>query len=62
MEYTIVWGRTESGDDWHLLFGGSPTHDEVIDAIKSDPWLRDEYNQECIQGWEFISLTPIRNI
>lgn len=50
-EVYVVSGRTESGDDWLLVFKDRPTEDMIHLAIEEDDWLREEYEAECIQGW-----------
>jgi hypothetical protein len=51
---TKVWlvsGTTESGDDWFLVFKNEPTTFDIERQIRSDNWLREEYEADCIQGW-----------
>lgn len=50
----VVYGTTESGDDWHLVFKHPPSEEDIVKAFKEDPWLRDEYDAECIQGWDIL--------
>lgn len=52
----LVYGTTESGDDWQLGFRNEPTDDQIHLAIENDDWLREEYEAECIQGWHVIEL------
>jgi hypothetical protein len=35
-EFYIVYGATESGDDWHMLFKNEPTKDQILLEIESD--------------------------
>lgn len=50
----VVSGRTESGDDWALVFGTEPTKQMIEAAIQEDTWLRDEWREDCIQGWTIV--------
>lgn len=47
----VVYGTTESGDDWRFVFASNPSKDDILSAIKGDDWLREEWDAECIQGW-----------
>lgn len=51
MRVYVVAGTTESGDEWSMVFGHSPTAEEIIEAIDRDPWLSEEREAGCIQGW-----------
>lgn len=58
---TTVWvvtGSTESGDDWRMVFAQKPTDERIIAECMADPWLRDEYEAECIQGWH-VNEEPV---
>ena len=58
MSVYVVSGRTESGDDWCLVFKKEPTDEMIKEAISKDPWLSEEWEAECIQGWD-ISLEKV---
>lgn len=61
MEVYITYGRTESGDDWSLAFMDPPSEENIIGAINNDLWLREEYEAECIMGWNTVRLNVIDN-
>ena len=50
----IVYGKTESGDDWRMVFWNKPSEDRILLEIEQDDWLREEYEAECIQGWYVV--------
>lgn len=57
--YYIVNGLTESGDDWYLLFSNPPSQADILLAIEDDPWLFEEYEAGCIQGWTLVATNLI---
>lgn len=57
----FVYGMTESGDDWSIAFKNSPTAEQIIEQINANEWLREEYEAECIQGWNIREETIIDN-
>lgn len=57
----LVYGMTESGDDWRLAFKSRPTEKEIIYEIGCDPWLYGEYKAECILGWDIVGVDVIDN-
>jgi hypothetical protein len=59
MQIWMVNGSTESGDDWSMAFAYEPEKSDIIEQIMADPWLKEEYEAECIQGWHVISTTVI---
>lgn len=61
MTIFLVHGQTESGDYWSMAFKNDPSHGSIIWAIEQDPWLRGEYEDGCIQGWETVKVKLIDN-
>lgn len=61
MKVWIVYGMTESGDDWNMIFKNEPTRDQILLEIESDEWLSEEYEAECIQGWKTVEERVIEN-
>lgn len=57
----VVYGTTESGDDWRMVFKNRPTEDQILLEIESDDWLREEYEAECIQGWRIEQESVVDN-
>lgn len=57
----LVYGTTESGDDWQMIFKNKPTEERILSEINSDDWLREEYEAECIQGWRVEEESVIDN-
>lgn len=51
MNVYVVYGMTESGDDWMLVFNERPTEARILLEIDDDAWLSGEYEAGCIQGW-----------
>ena len=61
MTVWLVYGRTESGDDWSLIFKNQPTKEDILDGISNDNWLREEDEAGCIQGWDISENKVIEN-
>ncbi len=55
----IVTGTTESGDDWRLVFKNQPSDDDIVNQLRADPWLLEEFEAECINGWDINEETII---
>ena len=61
MEVWVTFGTTESGDDWTLVFSRRPNDRDIKAAFEANPWLKEEYDAECIQGWTTVKETVIDN-
>jgi hypothetical protein len=57
MSVWVVYGTTESGDDWRIIFRSKPSEEDLKSAIMEDDWLREEWDAECIQGWVICEET-----
>lgn len=55
----VVSGRTESGDSWSLAFSSYPSEEFILEEIQKDEWLKEEYESDCISGWDIDILNII---
>ncbi|MCC5780555.1 hypothetical protein H7H48_15950 [Nitratireductor sp. B36] len=47
----VVYGTTESGDDWMFVLDSKPSDKDIKERIEATDWIREEWDAGCIQGW-----------
>lgn len=52
MTVYLVYGTTESGDDWNVIFANPPTDEDIQKYIDGNAWLHEEDEAGCITGWK----------
>lgn len=61
MNIFLITSMTESGDEWNLVFKNKPSEQDVMDAIRNDPWLLDEFEADCLNIREAEEVDVIDN-